>query len=40
VFDITADVPAAYYLVCRNTTTGRSSDIGSPRLTAIFRPSP
>jgi len=40
VFDIAADDHTTYYLVCRNTTTGRSSDIGSPRLTAIFTPAP
>jgi len=39
VFNIAADDPTTYYLVCRNAS-GASSFIRSPRLTAIFTPAP
>jgi len=39
VFDISADDPTTYYLVCYNSSGG-TSVIVSPRLTAIFTPAP
>ncbi len=40
VFDIAADATATYSLVCRNTSSGGSSIIHSPQVTAIFTPAP